>query len=163
MFQDLDEIAREILRKYKPALNHIGVDFNREDVIEAIVNCYFGLEEAFQATIDYWMWKQQLEEKLEYPNAFLIKAINGNWKPKAWQDKHLNNPNFKSNCQLWWEEAEKIWGKELRDRLVADVSETDSGYEYILFFSGRELFLNIAKLRDWEWILDYARSSDKIE
>ncbi len=41
MFDELDEITKEIYRRYKPALKYIGVDFSREDVQEAISYCNF--------------------------------------------------------------------------------------------------------------------------
>jgi hypothetical protein len=158
MFSELDEITKEIIRKYKPALTYIGIDFSREDVEEAISNCICDLEVAFQVTITYWLWKQTNREKFDYPNAFLIKAIQENWKPFVWQDEYLNNPNFKSACQLWWEEAEKIWSRDLRNKLVADVTESDIGEEYILFTSGKTMPLRVAKVWGWERVLDYASS-----
>jgi hypothetical protein len=156
MFSELDDITQEIIRKYKPALNFIGIDLTREDIEDAIINCDCGLEAAFQATISYWIWKQEIKEKFEYPNAFLIKAIQDNWQPFAWQDEYLNNPKFKSNCQLWWEEAEKIWGSELRNKLVADVTKSELGEEYILFVSGTKMPLRVAKVWGWERVLNYA-------
>ncbi|MGL5871197.1 MAG: hypothetical protein ACRC2R_02315 [Xenococcaceae cyanobacterium] len=158
MFNELDEITQEIIRNYKPALTAIGIDFTREELQEAISDCDCGLESAFQATISYWIWKQQIEEKFQYPNAFLIKAIRDNWQPFTWQDDYLNHPKFKSNGQIWWEEAAKIWGQDLRNSLVADVSDRDGGEEYIVFTSGKQMSLKVAKVWGWQRVLDYAHS-----
>jgi hypothetical protein len=157
MFSELDEIQREILRKYKTALSYIGVDFSREDVREAIIDTAIGLEAAFQAIISYWRWKQQHNEPLEYPSAFLIKALSNLWQPKDWQEEYLDNPNFKSLGQLWWEEAEEVWGRETRNYWVANFTETDTGEEYILFRSQKTLPLRLARVWGWQRVLDYAR------
>ncbi|MEC4814984.1 MAG: hypothetical protein SAK29_17140, partial [Scytonema sp. PMC 1069.18] len=50
------EIKDEIFDKYKYALAYIGVDFNREDVQEALLNSVEGFEDALRATIAYWYW-----------------------------------------------------------------------------------------------------------
>ncbi|MBE9169949.1 hypothetical protein IQ238_21315 [Pleurocapsales cyanobacterium LEGE 06147] len=157
MFSELDEISQEILRKYRTALKYIGVDFTREDVREAIINCHFGMEESFQAVIAYWRYKQQRKEEF-YPNAALIEAINVHWQPFDWQDEYLNDSNFKTPCLLWWEEAAKIWGKDIRNQLIADVNETPFGEEYILLRSGEKISLKIAKLKGWDWVFNYAQS-----
>jgi hypothetical protein len=158
MFDELDEITKEIIKKYKPALTSIGVDFSQEKVQEAIIDCIVELESAFQTIITYWLWKKQNQEKFEHPNAFLIKAIQENWTPFVWEDEYLNNPHFKSTCQLWWEEAGKIWSQDVRNKLVADVTENDLGEAYILFVSGRTMPLRLAKLWGWERVLHYANS-----
>jgi hypothetical protein len=145
------------LNEYKPALKYIGVDFAREDVQEAILNCYSGMEAAFQAVISYWKYKQQQQEKI-YPSATLIEALKENWQPFDWRDEYLNDSRFKSSCLIWWEEAEQQWGREIRNQLIADVNETDGGEEYILLKTDEKIPLRIAKLRGWDWILDYAQS-----
>ena len=157
MLDELGEIEREIYRKYKPALRYIGVDLTREDVQEAILSCYCGMESAFQAVIVYWQYKQQQQEPI-YPNAALVEALKEHWQPFHWQDKYLDDPRFKSPCLIWWEEAAKIWGIELRNQLIADVNETDAGVEHILFKNGAKISLRIANLRGWDWLLEYARS-----
>ncbi|MGK7873673.1 MAG: hypothetical protein AB4426_10300 [Xenococcaceae cyanobacterium] len=154
---EIDSITREIFQKYKYALVYIGVDFSREDVQLAIADCSYGMEEAFQATISYWLWKKKNNQEFEYPSAFLIAALNDQWKPFHWTDEYLDNPNFKSPCQRWWEEAAVAWGTDVRNELVADVAETDSGYEYVLFRSGKTLSLRIAKVWGWQRVLEYAR------
>ena len=151
---NLEEFQIEIFRVYKYALIHIGVDFSREDVQEALTDCVDGMEEAFQATISYWKWEN---ENLKYPSATLIKALYDKWKPIEWQPEWLQDPNFKSPCQKWWEEAEVYWGRDVRNSLVTDVVENDKGADYILFANGRTLKLSTAKDWGWERVLDYAQ------
>ncbi len=157
MLNELEEIEKEIYRKYKPALKYIGVDFSREDVQEAILYCYSGMESAFQAVIAYWKYKQQQKEKI-YSSAALIEALKEHWQPFHWQDEYLDDPRFKSPCLIWWEEAGEIWGADTRNQLIADVNETDSGEEYILLKTGEKIPLRIAQMRGWDWVLEYARS-----
>ena len=157
MLNELEEIEKEIYLKYKPALRYIGVDFSREDVQEAILSCYSGMETAFQAVIAYWKYKQQQQEKI-YPSAALIEALREHWKPFDWQDEYLDDPRFKSPCLIWWEEAGEIWGTDIRNQLIADVNETNSGEEYILLKTGEKIPLRIAKIRGWDWVLNYTRS-----
>jgi hypothetical protein len=116
------------------------------------------MEEAFQATISNWVWKKKNNQQLEYPSAFLIAALREQWKPYGWKDEYLENPNFKSPGQRWWEEAAAVWGASVRNALVADATENKAGYEYILFFSGKTLSLRTAKVWGWEKVLEYARS-----
>ncbi len=153
----IDEITQEIFNKYKYALAYIGVNFERSDVQSAIINCFFGMEDAFQATISYWYYVQNNNQKLEYPSAFLIEALNNNWKPKNWREEYLNNPNFKSPCLRWWDEAAQRWGTDVRNSLIADVGEDTYGHERILFRSGEKLSLRVAKVWGWERVLQYAR------
>ncbi|WP_083856863.1 hypothetical protein [Stanieria cyanosphaera] len=63
MLNELDEITKEIYDRYKSALQYLGVDFFHEDVQEAIINCSYGLESAFQAVISYCKYKQQKQEQ----------------------------------------------------------------------------------------------------
>lgn len=157
MLQQLDDIELEIYRKYQPALRYIGVDFSRDDVQTAIINCYSGMEAAFQAIISYWIYKRQNKEKM-YPNAALIEALNNQWKPFNWRDEYLNDSRFKSLCLVWWEEASQVWGEDIRNELIADVYEANNGEIYILLKTGEKISLTIAELRGWNWLLNYARS-----
>ena len=153
---EVDEITIEIFDKYKYALDYIGVNFSRADVQLAIMNCVFGMEAALQATITYWYYLQNNNQKLEYPSAFLIEALSNNWQPKNWKEEYLDNPNFKSPCLRWWDEAANVWGRDVRNSLIADVSEDEYGHERILFRSGEKLSLRIAKRWGWQKVLEYA-------
>lgn len=150
----LEDYQIEIFRLYKYALIYIGVEFEREDVQEALESCIEGMEEAFQATIGWWKLKQ---EKIDYPSAALIKALNDQWKPFNWQADWLLDPRFKSPCQKYWEEAEVYWGKDLRNSLIADVVENEKGADYILFRNEKRLKLSTAKAWGWQKVLDYAQ------
>jgi predicted RNA-binding protein with PUA-like domain len=159
MWNQLDEIEKEILRKYKPALRHLRIDFSREDVQDAIRNCSIGLEPALQATIGYCFYLLE-EDQPQYPNAILIQALSELWHPKPgqWNDQWLyDDPRFKSHCQLWWEEVAEKWGYDLRNSLVASVREDDNGYEDILFTNGKTLSLARAKSWGWDKVLEIAR------
>ncbi|MGV2828583.1 hypothetical protein [Myxosarcina sp. GI1(2024)] len=158
MLEELDEITQEIYRKYKSALKYIGVDFSREDVREAIGNCGYGMEAAFQSIIEYWINLQNKNKKIDYPSALLIAALNNHWHPYNWQDEYLEDPRFKSICLKWWEEAGKLWGNDTRNQLIADVYENNSGEEYILLTTGEKISLRIAQVRRWNWLLNYAQS-----
>lgn len=158
MFEEFDEITKEIYRKYKPALKYIGVDFAREDVREAIGYCSYGMESAFQSIIEYWLSLHNKNKKIDYPSALLIAALDNHWSPYNWQNKYLNDPKFKSNCLKWWEEAGKIWGDDTRNQLIADVGENNSGEEYILLTTGEKISLKIAQIRGWDWLLNYAQA-----
>lgn len=154
---EIDEAEKEIFNRYKYALAHIGVDFEREDVQDAIRGNLHALETAFQATISSWVRRQKNGQSLEYPSAYLIKVLNNPWPVRDWRDEYMDNPEFKSRCQLWWEKAAESWGTDTRNQLVADVRETESGYEYILFRSERTLPLRTALAWGWERVLTYAR------
>lgn len=156
-YLEIDEAEAEIFNKYKYALAYIGVNFEREDVQDAIISNLHTLENAFMTTISYWVWKQQKEQPLKYPNAFLIKALNREWRPRDWREEYMNNPEFKSRCQRWWEKAAEVWGRDVRNQLIADVCETESGYEYILFMSERTLPLETAIVWGWQRVLEYAQ------
>lgn len=154
---EIEEDEKEIFNKYKHALNYMGVDFEREDIQDAIVTHLFTLEAACQTTIAYWHWKKSQDEELEYPNAFFIDALKNVWKPINWKDEYLSNPLFKSPCTRWWEKCAEVWGTEVRDRLVADVRENERGIEYILFMNERTLSLKVAHVWGWQRVLEYAR------
>lgn len=151
---EIDETVKEIFPKYKYALKYIGVDFEREDVQETLTDCVVGMEEAFQATIGYWFWTKKNNLDFEHPSAFLIKAINNQWKPINWDDDYLNNPNFKSLGMRWLEKASKVLGTEKINYLVADISENKYGQEYIFFGSGKSLSVDTANRLDLEKILN---------
>ena len=158
MLNELDDIEREIYRKYKPALQYIGVDFSRADIQTAIINCYSGMESAFQAVISYWIYKRQNQEKI-YPNAALIEALNNHWQPFNWQDEYLNDSRFESICLVCWSEIGEVWGEDVRNELIADIYEANNAEVYILLKTGAKISLTIAELRGWDWVLEYAQQS----
>ncbi len=161
MLQELDDIEKEIYRKYKPALQYIGVDFSQEDVQTAIISCYSGMESAFQAIISYWIYKKQNRETI-YPNAALIEALNNHWKPFSWSNEYLNDSRFKSLCLVCWEEVAEAWGEDVRNELIADVYEANNGEIYILLKTDEKISLTIVELRGWDWALNYARSKQTL-
>lgn len=150
----MEDYQLEILRAYKHALIYIGVDFTREDVLEALEHCIDGMEDAFRATISYWKWKG---EKLEYPSACLINALSDQWQPFEWQDSWLMDERFKSPCQTWWEEAEIYWGKDVRNSLIADVVDKFNGSDYIMLVNEKTITLARARSMGWEKLLDYVQ------
>jgi hypothetical protein len=150
---NLEEYQKEILRIYKYALIHIGVDFTREDVEEALEACVDGLEDACRATIGYWK-----AGKIEYPSAFFIKALYNPWKESYWSSTWMDDPNFISPGQKWWKEAENGLGKDLRNSLVADIVESEQGTDHILFTNGKTLSLKLAQVWGWQKVLEYAQS-----
>ena len=119
---ELDDFEMEVFRIYKAALLYISVDFDREDVQDAITYCSFNLKDACRSAIEYYH-----SGKMQHPNAFLIKALNQGWKPWRWRDEWLEDPNFKSPCLLWWEEAGYELGVSKRNALIADVTEDERG------------------------------------
>ena len=151
LFDDFEiEIKEEIFNKYKYALAYIGVDFMREDVQEALLNCVDGFEDAICATIAYWYWITEKSQPF-YANATLIQAIAQRWNSRYWKDEYLDNPNFKSPSSAWWEQAGRIWGTDLRNQTIADVNE-----DYILLRTGRSLSLSVATRWGWERLREYA-------
>ena len=147
---ELDESERDVFQMYKQALLHIGVDFTREDVGEAIIHCAFNMENAFRATIVYW-----LTGKMQYPNAFLITALNEGWKPYRWHDEWLSRPEFKNSCLRWWDAAEAgLEGQ--RNQLIADVRD-EHGVETVFFTNGKTMTLSTAQRIGWKRVLAYGR------
>jgi hypothetical protein len=117
------------------------------------------MESVFQSVIEYWLNQQKSNQKIDYPSALLIQGLNNHWQPINWRDEYLTDSRLKSSCLTWWEEAGKIWGHELRNKLIADVNETDAGEEYILLTTGKKISLKIAKIKGWDWVLEYAQES----
>ena len=151
LFDDFEiEIKEEIFSKYKYALAYIGVDFMREDVQEALLNCVDGFEDAICATIAYWYWIAENSQPF-YANATLIQAIAQRWNSRYWKDEYLDNPNFISPSSAWWEQAGRIWGTDLRNQTIADINE-----DYILFRTGQRVSLSVATRWGWERLREYA-------
>jgi len=151
---NLEEEQREIWRIYKYALIHVGVDFTREDVQEALELCVEGLEDACRTTIRYW---KENNKKIEQASAFFIKALYEQWQPYYWNAAWMEDPHFISPGQKWWQEAETGMGTDLRNSLVADVVDSESGADYIVFNNGRTLTLKLAQQLGWQKVIDYAQ------
>ncbi|HAG84563.1 MAG TPA: hypothetical protein DCL61_26280 [Cyanobacteria bacterium UBA12227] len=149
------EAKDEIFNKYKYALAYIGVDFSQEDVQEALLYCVDGFEDALRATIAYWYWLEEHSRPF-YPNSCLIQAISECWDSRYWNDCYLDNPNFKSSCEIFWEEAGKAWGTDFRNQFIADVNSDDKGFEYVMFCNEKTISLAVAKRLGWERLKDYA-------
>jgi hypothetical protein len=131
-------------------LTYIGVDFEREDVQEALLNCIEGFEDAIRATIAYWYWLTENSQPF-YANACLIQAIGQRWDSSYWKDEYLDNPNFKSPTLVWWEQAGRTWGTAERNQIIADVNE-----DYILFRTGKRVSFSTATRWGWEKLREYA-------
>jgi hypothetical protein len=109
--------------------------------------------------IAYWYQLQKEKKSLQYPSACLIAALSERWQPVQWKSEYLHHPDFKSSCVIWWEKAAEVWGESIRNQLIADVIETDEGYEYILFTSGVTLPLRLAQIWGWNRVLNYAQQT----
>ncbi|MBR8835181.1 MAG: hypothetical protein DSM106950_14395 [Stigonema ocellatum SAG 48.90 = DSM 106950] len=148
------EMKEEIFSKYKYALGYIGVDFEREDVQEALLDCIDGFEDAMRATIAYWYWLTENSQPF-YANACFLQAIGQRWDSRYWKDEYLDNPNFKNPSLVWWEEAGRVWGYDLRNQIIADVNIDEQG-EYILFHTGKRISFSVARRWGWERLREYA-------
>lgn len=146
------EIKEEIFSQYKYALIYIGVDLSKEDIQDALLNCNEGFEDAIRATIAYWYWLTENSQPF-YANATLLQAIAQRWDSRYWKDEYLENPNFKSPAQLFWEEAARTWGTDERNQLIADVTE-----DYIFLCTGTRLSFAVATRWGWERLREYARA-----
>lgn len=146
----LEDFKQEILNRYYYALKYIGIDFDREDVQEALEMCYYDFESALQCCIQYSLWTQDKKETFAYPNAFLIQALNEQWKPYRWQDEWLDLPQFRSPGKRWWDAAIKQWGRELCVQIIADFSDS-----HITFANGKQLPLNLIYAWGWQRTLAY--------
>ena len=140
----LGEVEQEILRKYKPALMAIGVDFNNWEVIEAIEYCNQGLESRFQAVISWYVWlekkRQQNPEEEFLPNFtyILVRAIQGEWQPIGWKDKYLSLTCFQPKSVTMREKLQRI---ELFRYVVYEIRD-DS--EYVRFFQDGRMVWQLA-------------------
>lgn len=149
------EARDEIFSKYKYALAYIGVDFSQENVQEALLDCVDGFEDALRATIAYWYWLKEHSRPF-YPNPCIIQAIYERWDSRYWKDCYLDNPNFKSPCEIFWEQAGIALGIDLRNQVIADVNSDSKGFVYVMFRNGQTLSLSAAKRVGWERLKEYA-------
>ena len=103
-----DEEEEQIFLKYKKALIAVGVDLSDELVIDYIEGCNHDLEKRFQAIISYWYWLQNQKREIVNANQLLIEAFEQSWEPIEWREEFLNNEQFKSPAEKWWEQARKV-------------------------------------------------------
>ncbi len=120
----------EIIQPYLPALIAIGVNFQRDDAIEAIELCNEGLEDACQAFI---MWWEKREKYLQHPTAGFIKALYDGWKlpPNVWQDEILTLPELMPRYQKWLDKAIEFWGNDFVNSGIMDIGIDMNGFEFI--------------------------------
>lgn len=140
----MDDVAREIYLKYKNALIYIGVDLSDFTVIECIESCNYDLETRFQAIIAYWYWLKDNKREI-VPNQILINAFYQQWKPIGWREEFINNENFKSPAQKWWDEARKI---DILNSLIIDVKDN--------FWSGGKILFKVPNGEPWTMDLERA-------
>ncbi|MBE9124811.1 MULTISPECIES: hypothetical protein [unclassified Coleofasciculus] len=73
----LDPSQVDIILKYQPQLETLGVNLEDESLQETINGYPYNLESAIQAFIEF-----SAKGKLEKPNLYLIKALRNGWKPR---------------------------------------------------------------------------------
>lgn len=161
--EDDYEAIKEIILKYKNALAYIGVDFEDERVIEVIASFALsgGLEDCFQAVINYWYFLNRKGEKIEYPNDCLIAALNEFWKPNRWKDEYLENPEFKPKTQIWFEELQKHLGRDFMNQNVADYGSDEYGREFVLLMDGTKINFRLIKSMDWMKFQQFINSTPR--
>ncbi|MBF2067020.1 MAG: hypothetical protein IGS39_21785 [Calothrix sp. C42_A2020_038] len=151
-----DSIEYDIFKQYERALIALGIDFDREDVQDALLACTHGLEDALRRTIEYILWLKEHDREV-FANAILVQALQNQWKPKNWQPGYFDKPDLQSIGQKWWNGAAKIWGWDIRNQLIADVCY-ENGKELIKFMNGKSLLVETAWRWGWERVRDYATS-----
>ncbi|NJL10908.1 MAG: hypothetical protein HC908_14090 [Calothrix sp. SM1_7_51] len=110
-----------------------------------------------RATIAYWYYLRNREEPF-YPNACLLSAISNNWSGRYWKNEYRENPDFRNPRDLFWEEACKMLGYDLRNRAIIDVVERESDDEiYVIFCSGKSLRLSQINREGWNWLKEYCQ------
>ena len=155
-FWEKDSVEYEVFKQYERALVAIGVNFSVDEVQAALEDCTYGLEDALRRTIEYALWLRENQKEI-FPNAILVRALQDQWKPKAWRDEYLELPMLESPGQRWWNGAVSQWGYDLRNQLVADVFY-DEGQEFIKFTNGKKITVETAWRWGWERVLEYVSS-----
>ncbi len=140
-------VENEIFLKYKNALVAIGVDLTNDQVVDYIASCNYDLEARFQAIISYWYWLGTQEREVIEPDQLLIKAFYQQWKPIGWKDEYLNNDQFKSPAEKWWDQARQV---DILKNLIIDVKDN--------FWSGGRIIFNHPY--DEFWTMDLDRAMD---
>ncbi len=142
-----DYEENRIFLKYKNALVGVGVNLSDESVIDYIESCNHDLENRFQAIISYWYWLQTQQREIGDANQLLIRAFEEQWKPFEWKEEFLNNDQFKSLAEKWWDKARKI---DILNNLIVDVKDN-------LWSGGKIIFKNpTGEL----WTMDLERAID---
>lgn len=86
---DWTEEGNYIFLLYKPSLQAIGVDFERDDIDDYLKMCSFDLENKLRAIIAWYIYLLANNKHLPDPNQIFIQAFQEQWKPRYWQDKYL--------------------------------------------------------------------------
>lgn len=125
-YEFIDDAIIEIFDRYKWGLKNLGVTFT-EEVGETMIAYSFNLENSLKAFCAWILWKTQQGENFtaDNINAILIESLKSHWIPTEFQEKFLRNyADILENPQnLLWRQAEKILGTELRDRVIANITE----------------------------------------
>ena len=82
---ELDSSEIEIISKYQPQLEKLGVNLDDEYLKETIIAYSYNLESGIQAFIEY-----SAKGQLEKPNQYLIKALRNGWKPRNHSEAPLS-------------------------------------------------------------------------
>ncbi len=145
-----DDAATEIFLKYKNALVAIGVDLSNESVIDYIEGCSYDLEARFQAIISYWSWLQTQETEIIDPNQLLIQAFYQQWKPIGWKEEFLDNNEFKSPAEKWWDKASQV---DILKSLIVDVKDNFWSGGTIIFKdpNGEPWTMDLERAMDMSW------------
>lgn len=86
---DWQEEDNYIIQLYKPSLQAIGIDFERDDIDDYLKMCSFDLENRLRAIIAWYVYLLANNKYLPDPNQIFIQAFREQWQPRYWQDKYL--------------------------------------------------------------------------
>ena len=78
-----------IIQTYKPCLQAIGVDFERDEIIDHLQMCGIDLESRLRAIISWYVYLLANNKRLPDPNQIFVRAFREQWQPRYWQDKYL--------------------------------------------------------------------------
>ena len=108
-----------IIQLYKPCLQSIGVDFEREDIADYLHMCGTNLENKLRAIISWYVYLLANNKRLPDPNQIFIQAFQEQWQPRYWQDKYLQ--------QLTGTGTDSLIAHRVRQKLasIAFFSNTD--------------------------------------
>ncbi|MDJ0660112.1 MAG: hypothetical protein QNJ42_11570 [Crocosphaera sp.] len=127
-YEYIDDTVVEIFDKYKWGLRRLGVNFS-QDLLETIVYCPHNLENTLIAFCSWVLWLKSQGEKT-YPDSLadtLIKALKSDngWIPYNYQKDFLQHHlDILEPPQVsLWKTAAIQLGEDLRNRIIADISE----------------------------------------